>query len=420
MTTISTATGVGQLSDAPGYQADGFELVGYHDLGGSAGFKLALQVVGDRWYLYTPHFWDRYLSVLDVTDPTRPDRVHVLELPDDPPGLWTLQVQVADGLMVTAVEDPPETVTTQDWSGEGGIQIFDVGDPAAPRQLGRWRSGGRGTHRNYYAGGRYVYTAANVPGLYANALVIVDIGDPSAPKEVGRFSLPEQDLANGRPGRHYSLHGPAEVHGDRAYLPYGHGGLVILDVADPTAPKQVSRLDFGRAWGSRLGVHTALPLLDRNLIVVNTEAIEERCEEPLNFAVLVDISDETAPRVVSTLPLPTPPAGAPFANFSHRGGRFGPHNQHHANHLPFLLNDDQEVSLTYFNAGLRLFDISDPLQPRETGWYLPDDPTSRRGPKPSTALTTSSEDVLIDTRGFIYLTDKNHGLQILRRTSDTS
>jgi hypothetical protein len=407
---------IGRRSQAPGYRSQGFELVGYHDLGGSAGFKLAMQVVGDRWYLYTGHFWDRYASVLDVTDPTRPDRVGVLELPDDPTGLWTLQVQVADGLLVVAVEDPPDKVPTQDWSGEGGFLVFDVREPAAPRPLGRWRSGGRGTHRNYYAGGRYVFAAANVPGLYANALVVVDISDPASPEEAGRFWLPEQDLSTGRPDRHYSLHGPAHVDGDRAYLPYGHGGLVILDVADPTRPTQVSRLDFGPAWGSRLGVHTALPLPDRNLVVVNTEAIEERCQEPLNFAVLVDVTDETAPRVVSMLPLPAPPPDAPYPNFSHRGGRFGPHNQHHHNHLPFLLHDDQMVYLTYFNAGLRLFDISDPLLPREVAWYLPDDPTTRRGPLPATALTSSSEDVLVDVRGYVYLTDKNHGLQILRRT----
>lgn len=406
-------TDIGELSQAPGYRADGLELVGYHDLGGSAGFKLALQLVGDRWYLYTGHFWDSHWSILDVTDPTRPVRVHVLAGPE---GVSTLQVQVADGLMVGALEDPLGRDPSQGWSGEGGVMIFDVADPTSPRLLGRWRSGGRGTHRNFYAGGRYVYAAANVPGLYANCLVVLDISDPANPAETGRFHLPEQDLSGGRPSRHYSLHGPAHVEGDRAYLPYGAGGLVILDVANPARPKQVSRLDFGPAWGSWLGVHTTLPLPGRELIVVNTEAIEERCEEPLNFAVLVDSSDETAPRVISMLPLPAPPPDAPYPNFSLRGGRFGPHNQHHHNHLPFLLHDDNLVYLTYFNAGLRLFDITDPLLPREIAWYLPDDPTTRRGPRPVTALTSSSEDVLVDTRGFVYLTDKNHGLQILRRT----
>ena len=41
------------MSDAaPGYTADGVEFVGYHDVGGKPIFKLAMQVVDDRWYLY--------------------------------------------------------------------------------------------------------------------------------------------------------------------------------------------------------------------------------------------------------------------------------------------------------------------------------------------------------------------------------
>ncbi len=72
--------------------------------------------------------------------------------------------------------------------------------------------------------------------------------------------------------------------------------------------------------------------------------------------------------------------------------------------------------LTWFNAGLRLYDISDPYVPREVAWFLPDDPAERRGLLPKTALVTQSEDVLVDSRGFAYLTDKNHGLHVVRYT----
>jgi hypothetical protein len=36
---------------------------------------------------------------------------------------------------------------------------------------------------------------------------------------------------------------------------------------------------------------------------------------------------------------------------------------------------------------------------------------------PATALVTQSEDVLVDARGYIYLSDKNQGLYILRATA---
>jgi hypothetical protein len=116
---------------------------------------------------------------------------------------------------------------------------------------------------------------------------------------------------------------------------------------------------------------------------------------------------------MSLFPLPAPPPGAPFKNFCMRGGRFGPHNQHQHQFHPALLRNDNLVFLTYFNAGLRVVDIADPRLPREVGYFIPPDPAERRGPQPK-ALVCQSEDVVVDARGFIYMTDKNHGVYVLR------
>ena len=53
--------------------------------------------------------------------------------------------------------------------------------------------------------------------------------------------------------------------------------------------------------------------------------------------------------------------------------------------------------------------------PREVGYFVPPDPTERIGLLPKT-LVVQSEDVLGDARGYIYVTDKNHGLYVLRYT----
>ena len=42
-----------------------------------------------------------------------------------------------------------------------------------------------------------------------------------------------------------------------------------------------------------------------------------------------------------------------------RGGRFGPHNQHQPQGQACLESRDDIVYLTYFNAGLQVYDISD-------------------------------------------------------------
>jgi hypothetical protein len=73
--------------------------------------------------------------------------------------------------------------------------------------------------------------------------------------------------------------------------------------------------------------------------------------------------------------------------------------------------------MAYFNAGLQIFDVADPFVPVETGWYVPEDARERRGTLPSD-LVTQFEDVLVDARGYVYCTDKNHGLFVLRVTGD--
>jgi hypothetical protein len=409
-----TGPGGGTASDAaaPGSRSSGIDLVSYTEVAGSPVFKLALQVVGERWYLYATHFWEPRISVLDVTDPAAPFLVAAIE---GPPDTATWQVQVADGLLIQGMEHIPVP-----WGGDPsrpgdeGVRIFDVRDPRSPELLSHWRTGDNGVHRNHYTGGRYVHCAAHQPGFDGNIYVILDIQDPARPVVAGRWFVPEQFTAGGAsPSSRISLHGPAYVEGDRAYLPYGAAGLVILDISDVTRPRQISRLEIGAAFSSTIAMHTAIPRPARGLLLVNTEAIAERSQEPYNFAGIVDITDETTPRLVSLLPVPVPDEDAGYPNFSLRGGRFGPHNQHHPqNGDPNLFDSDDLMFLTWFNAGLRVYDIRDEYLPREIASYLPDDPTERRGLLPKD-LVTQSEDVLVDARGYIYLSDKNHGLHIL-------
>ena len=213
-------------------------------------------------------------------------------------------------------------------------------------------------------------------------------------------------------GLKFSFHGPAHIEGARAYLSYGDGGGIILDISDLAKPKLVSQLVF-RGITATQGIHTYLPLPRRKIALINDEAIRENGDENLNLAGIVDISDEKRPRMLSLFPLPEPPPESELKNYYQKGGRFGPHNHHHANHQNCLENRDDIAYLTYFNAGLRVFDIRDARQPKEIGYFVPADPTTRIGTKPN-RLVAQSEDVLVDRRGFIYLSDKTHGIHVLR------
>jgi len=50
--------------------------------------------------------------------------------------------------------------------------------------------------------------------------------------------------------------------------------------------------------------------------------------------------------------------------------------------LPDVEKPGNLIYLTYFNAGLRVYDIKDPIQPVESGWFIPPDPTANSGPLP--------------------------------------
>jgi hypothetical protein len=404
------------------------DLLAYHDLDGRSGFKLALQEVGGRFFLYVAGFWHSGWSILDVTDPEHPELLRFL---DGPPNTMTIQVQVADGTMITALEHPPPGLTIGDAAAapKDGFLIWDVREPDRPQLLGQWFSGAAGTHRNFYNGGQWVYATSSLPGFEGQILAIVDIADPANPKTAGTWWHPGQHQAVGETytpedqrrltaGRPYpqhglSLHGGAYALGDRAYCPWMRGGMVILDIADKHHPRHVSTLPVYPPLGSTIAVHSAVPLPGRDVVVINDEALREECDEPASYAATVDISDESDPILMALFPQPRPPRGYDAPSFCQKGGRFGPHNQHQQQGLDCLAPNDRHVYLAYFNAGLQIYDITDPHDPHITGYFIPDDPKQRRGPIPS-KLVHQAQDVLVDRRGVIYMSEGNSGIYILR------
>jgi hypothetical protein len=408
------------------------ELLAYDDLQGRSSFKLAIQEVDGRFFLYVAALWHSGWSILDVTDPVHPE---FLRWVDGPPNTWTIQVQVADGKMIAGLEHiPPDWVAKGDSSPpQDGFLIFDVTEPDRPDLLGHWQTHASGTHRNFYNGGRYVHATPALPGYEGQIYGVVDIQDPSSPTLEGTWWYPGQHTAGGEkytaddirrlragkpapttehPQHGLSLHGGAYIYGDRAYCPWFRGGLVILDTAAPTDPRFVSSLPVHPPLGSTIAVHTAVPLPGRDLVVINSEALRERCDEPVGFAGVVDVRDEQDPILMSLFPRPRAPEGYDAPSFCAKGGRFGPHNQHQQQGLDCLFPNGDLVFLTYFNAGLQIFNVSDPTDPYIAGYFIPDDPPSRRGPLPKT-LVHQAEDVIVDRRGYIYMSEKNSGVYIM-------
>jgi hypothetical protein len=399
----------------PGWEASRMEPVGYTDVGGRKGaFKMAIKKVNGRWYMYLGHLWHYGWSIVDVTDPRDPKFVKFVPGSDN---TWNIQVTLHDNLMLTALQKSAPA-----WGGDPskpqdeGVLIWDISNPVDPQKLAHWKTGASGTHRNSYPGGRYAYLSAAMPGFSSQILVILDVSDPRQPKEAGRWWMPGQKQGEQKGEGPEGFHGPVNVSPDGKMASMGYApAMVNLDISDVANPKLIGKLTFSPPFlsaGSQ-SLHSVLPLWDRNILFAASEASAERCNEALNFAGLVDNRTPARPRLISLFPLPEPSKGKPYKNFCEKGGRFGPHNVNQEIHLPDVEKPGNLIYLTYFNAGLRVYDIKDPIQPVETGWFVPPDPAANAGPLPKDVVT-QTEDVLVDTRGYIYVTDKNWGMWILR------
>src|SRR6266566_1667987 len=72
-----------------GWEASNMKPIGYSDMDGHGGaFKMAIRHIGDKWYLYTGHLWNRGWSIVDVTDPANPKYVKFVPWPQD--NTWTI------------------------------------------------------------------------------------------------------------------------------------------------------------------------------------------------------------------------------------------------------------------------------------------------------------------------------------------
>src|SRR3989442_1724919 len=148
-------------------------------------------------------------------------------------------------------------------------------------------------------------------------------------------------------------------------------------------PAAVSRLLPHRAAGSSSG-----------LLAVSDESIADGGKDWPKLVWIVDVREETKPVPISTCPLP------PLKAFTKRGGRFGAHNLHENRPAPGTWTSETVVVGTFFNGGVRAFDISDAFRPQEVAWAVPPSPRKSR------AKAIQLNDVFVDDRAVLYTVDR--------------
>jgi hypothetical protein len=244
-------------------------------------------------------------------------------------------------------------------------------------------------------------------GYIGNILVVYDIADPRAPQEVSRWWMPGQHIAAGETpswsGKRHRLHHALRF-GNEFWASCWHGGFFVIDCADIARLRTLGSYNYHPPFPEP--THTVMPVpgliggkrialsIDEEDQAQNTSEEHARRGRPHAGICTFDVSD---PKSIKPLGLfEVSERDSPFARVE--GARFGAHQFHEA-------MDSTLVHAVWFSAGLRIIDVADPYQPREVAHFIPEPVAGRAAPQ--------SNDVMLDSRGLIYVVDRHVGFDIL-------
>lgn len=394
-------------------------LLAHHELQGFGGIGegMGMQIARDgRRILWLAHeSAPKNFTGVDVSNPRAPKVVVQTELPHAK--VRSNSLDIVGDTMVVAYQTKEVGLTP------AGFDIFDISHPEAPRLVSHFDASGphsRGVHALWFVDGEYVHLAggaADFTPTHPNDdqfYRIVDVRKPSRPVEAGRWWYPGTRQGDSAPPPQRmapEFESGFRAHNtnvfperpDRAYIGYIDGGAAILDIADKANPRLVTLWRYSPPFNGFC--HTVLPLFERGLLIVSDECVRDDGKDWPKLVRMVDARVETNLVPIATFP------PAPYATFAHRGGRSGAHNLHENLPVPASWKSDQIIIGTFFNQGVRAYDISNPYQPQEVAYFVPG------APRMSPAGAVQLNDVYVDERRIVYTVDRFiGGLYILEMT----
>lgn len=236
-----------------------------------------------------------------------------------------------------------------------GVATVGIRPLLSLRQIGRWPAV---PDQEYAARVRVIGTHAYVANGFAG-LRVIDIADPSNPRQVG-----------GHGGEGYA--GGLDIAGNQLYLADGQfGGLVVLDISDPANPRRLGVYTSGRPIEDvRVSgglAYLACGAAGLDIVDVREPAAMSRVgafpdsygsralELAGSYALLAD-----GPGGMLVVDIAAPSKPVPVAQFAKpEFGEYRVQHVHRAGALAYL-------SCTY--EGLYIADISDPAQPRSIAY----------------------------------------------------
>lgn len=222
-----------------------------------------------------------------------------------------------------------------------------------------------------------------------------DMSDPAKPRFLQQLSVPGQVvgskadedayLMNPRAGNRTSWMGsrmplfvPRSVEdgGKVGFAAMGGLGFYVVDISDPGNMKIISHLPFPPKLAGTEADNIDVSQYERTgHVFMNGYPMNNDCYEPYKDVFVIDVRDLAKPKVAATFPRPVPPKEAPYTDYCQRRGSFGPKRPGYMTH-PGAPRQGI-IPYAFYNAGVQLFEVSDPSKPSIAAYYVP------RFPKPS-------------------------------------
>jgi len=260
-----------------------------------------------------------------------------------------------------------------------------------------------------YFGGKYMILSAapdetfaltEFPDyLYSPGYQAWDMSNPANPKFLNQFAAKGQILGdqqhedaylmNPRAGNRTSWMGsrmplfltdPIEKGGRYGFGGMAGLGLHIVDISDPSNMKEVGSLNVPPKFAGTEFDNVNVSQYDRTgYVLTNGYPMNDECYEPYKDVFVIDAKDVTSPKVIAKLPRPTPPEEAVFSDYCQRKGSFGPKRPGYHTTQPGRWRQGI-VPYAFYNAGVQLFDVTDPANAKIEGYYVPRFPTLEEAP----------------------------------------
>ena len=286
-----------------------FKLLAQNDLGGFGGMGegMSVQIAKDgRRIIWLAHeSAPKNFTAVDVSDPRQPKVVVQTDLPK--PYMRSNSLELSGDIMAVAYQT--QKVNQQ----PAGLELFDVSVPEKPRSISFLDCSGansRGVHQLWFCDGEYVHMASGSPDFVPSHpnddqfYQCIDVRNPSKPVEIGRWWMPgtkkgETPLPRHKLDKGYRAHNTNvyKQRPDRLYLCYIDGGMFVMDIADKTKPKPISHWTNSPPYTGFM--HTAVPLFERNLLIVTDESTENKAEDWPKLVWVLDARDE---KILSLFP----------------------------------------------------------------------------------------------------------------------